>query len=71
MKIKKEVKYIESQKYGWVAITEEDRDWHYGVTEKVMVEQMILSRTRKMRELHKVDVKHQKQRVRSIVHKSL
>lgn len=50
----KPVRYIESQKYGWMAITEEDRDWHFGVIEKVMVEQMIVDRMRKLRVLHGV-----------------
>ena len=56
----KEVRYVDSQKYGWVAITEGDRDWDFGVTEKIMVEQMVFQRRNKMREIHSADYKRTK-----------
>ena len=56
----KEVRYVDSQKYGWVAIKEGDRDWDFGVTEKIMVEQMVFQRRNKMREIHSTDYKRTK-----------
>ena len=32
-----EVRFVKSQKKGWVAITKEDRDWNSGISEKEML----------------------------------
>ena len=32
-----EIRFVKSQKKGWVAITKEDRDWNSGISEKEML----------------------------------
>ena len=36
-----EIRYVKSQKRGWVAINKNDRDWLYSVSEEVMYKRMI------------------------------
>jgi hypothetical protein len=31
-----EIRFVQSQKKGWVAITKGDRDWEFGISEKEM-----------------------------------
>ena len=41
MKNKTEIRFIKSQKKGWVAITKEDRDWDSGISEDEMMNRLI------------------------------
>ena len=38
MKNKTEIRFVKSQKKGWVAITKEDRDWNSGISEDELFE---------------------------------
>lgn len=41
MKNKTEIRFVKSQKKGWVAITKGDRDWDSGISEDEMMNRLI------------------------------
>ena len=41
MKNKTEIRFIKTQKKGWVAITKGDRDWDSGISEDEMMNHLI------------------------------
>ena len=41
MKNETEIRFIKSQKKGWVAITKGDRDWDAGISEDEMMNKLI------------------------------
>ena len=36
-----EIRFVKSQKKGWVAITKDDRDWDFGISEDEMMNHLI------------------------------
>ncbi len=39
---KHEIRYVKSQKFGWVSVQFGDRDWIYSVSEAVMYKRMTM-----------------------------